>query len=112
MIKKENKTMKKQKLYNDFIQECYEFFERMSSKYIDIIEKDSQCISIKRFKYNSVPTFNDANYNIQSSPVMEVSIKFNVLAYGANTKKQLKNSSSKIMTEWISTDDDLPCNHP
>lgn len=32
----------KQKLYNDIIQECYEFFERMSSKYIDIIEKDSQ----------------------------------------------------------------------
>ena len=32
--------MKKQKLYNDIIQECYEFLERMSSKYIDIIEKE------------------------------------------------------------------------
>ena len=60
----------KQKLYNDIIQECYEFFERMSSKYIDIIEKDSQCIDI------SIPTFNDVNYNI--SPIREVSIKFNV----------------------------------
>ena len=71
--------MKKQKLYNDFIQECYEFLERMSSKYIDIIEKDSQCISIKRFQHNSVPTFNDVNYNIQISPIREVTIKFNVL---------------------------------
>lgn len=62
--------MKKQKLYNDLIQECYEFLERMSSKYINIIEKDSQCIDI------SVPTFNDVNYNI--SPIREVSIKFNV----------------------------------
>ena len=70
MIKKENKTMKKQKLYNDIIQECYEFLERMSSKYINIIEKDSQCIDI------SIPTFNDVNYNI--SPIREVSIKFNV----------------------------------
>ena len=70
--------MKKQKLYNDLKQECYEFFERMSSKYIDIIEKDSQCIAIKRFQHNSVPTFNDVNYNIQISPIREVSIKFNV----------------------------------
>lgn len=70
MIKKENKTMKKQKLYNDLIQECYEFLERMSSKYIDIIEKDSQCIDI------SIPAFNDVNYNI--SPIREVSFKFNV----------------------------------
>ena len=70
MIKKEKKTMKKQKLYNDIIQECYEFLERMSSKYINIIEKDSQCIDI------SIPTFNDVNYNI--SPIREVSIKFNV----------------------------------
>lgn len=70
MIKNENKTMKKQKLYNDIIQECYEFLERMSSKYINIIEKDSQCIDI------SIPTFNDVNYNI--SPIREVSIKFNV----------------------------------
>ena len=62
--------MKKQKLYNDIIQECYEFLERMSSKYIDIIEKDYQCIDI------SIPTFNDVNYNI--SPIREVSIKFNV----------------------------------
>ena len=69
MIKKEKKTMKKQKLYNDIIQECYEFLERMSSKYINIIEKDSQCIDI------SIPTFNDVNYNI--SPIREVSIKFN-----------------------------------
>ena len=64
--------MKKQKLYNDIIQECYEFLERMSSKYINIIEKDSQCIDI------SIPTFNDVNYNIQISPIREVSIKFNV----------------------------------
>ena len=78
MIKKENKTMNKQKLYNDFIQECYEFFERMSSKYIDIIEKDSQCIAIKRFQHNSFPTFNYVNYNIQISPIREVSNKFNV----------------------------------
>lgn len=70
MIKKENKTMKKQKLYNDLIQECYEFLERMSSKYIDIIEKDSQCIDI------SIPAFNNVNYNI--SPIREVSFKFNV----------------------------------
>lgn len=104
--------MKKQKLYNDFIQECYEFFERMSSKYIDIIEKDSQCIAIKRFQHNSFPTFNDVNYNIQISPIREVSIKFNVLAYGENTKETTEKSSSKIMTEWISTKDDLPCNHP
>lgn len=62
--------MKKQKLYNDLIQECYEFLERMSSKYIDIIEKDSQCIDI------SIPAFNDVNYNI--SPIREVSFKFNV----------------------------------
>ena len=55
---------------NDFIQECYEFLERMSSKYIDIIEKDSQCIAI------SIPSFNDVNYNI--SPIREVSFKFNV----------------------------------
>ena len=76
--KEVEENMDKQKLYNDFIQECYEFFERMSSKYIDIIEKDSQCIAIKRFQHNSVPTFNDVNYNIQISPIREVSIKFNV----------------------------------
>ena len=76
--KEGEENMDKQKLYNDFIQECYEFFERMSSKYIDIIEKDSQCIAIKRFQHNSVPTFNDVNYNIQISPIREVSIKFNV----------------------------------
>ena len=68
--------MKKHKLYNDLIQECYEFLERMSSKYIDIIEKDSKCIAIKRFRHNSVQTFNDVNYNI--SPIREVSFKFNV----------------------------------
>lgn len=78
--------MKEQKLYNDFIQECYEFFERMSSKYIDIIEKDSQCIATKRFERKSVPAFNDMDYKIQSSPVMEVSIKFNVLNYGEKLK--------------------------
>ena len=76
--KEGEENMDKQKLYNDFIQECYEFFERMSSKYVDIIEKDSQCIAIKRFQHNSVPTFNDVNYNIQISPIREVSIKFNV----------------------------------
>lgn len=76
--KEGEENMDKQKLYNDFIQECYEFFERMSSKYIDIIQKDSQCIAIKRFQDNSVPTFNDVNYNIKISPIREVSIKFNV----------------------------------
>lgn len=76
--KEGEENMDKQKLYNDFIQECYEFLERMSSKYIDIIEKDSQCIAIKRFQHNSVQTFNDVNYNIQISPIREVSIKFNV----------------------------------
>lgn len=76
--KEVEENVDKQELYNDFIQECYEFFERMSSKYIDIIEKDSQCIDIKRFQHNSVPTFNDENYNIQISPIREVTIKFNV----------------------------------
>lgn len=76
--KEGEENMDNQKLYNDFIQECYEFIERMSSKYIDIIEKDSQCIAIKRFQHNSVPTFNDVNYNIKISPIREVSIKFNV----------------------------------
>ena len=68
----------KQKLYNDFIQECYDFFERMNIKYRDIVEEDSQCIATKRVKRNLVPGFNDTDYNIQLSPVMEVSIKFNV----------------------------------
>ena len=76
--KEGEENVDKQKNYNDFIQECYEFLERMSSKYIDIIEKDSQCIAIKRFQHNSVPTFNDENYNTQISPIREVSIKFNV----------------------------------
>lgn len=80
MIKKEKKTMKKQKLYNDIIQECYEFLERMSSKYINIIEKDSQCIDI------SIPTFNDVNYNI--SPIREVSIKFNVFCDDEKLKEK------------------------
>ena len=66
------------KNYKDFIQECYEFFERMSSKYIDIIEKDSQCIAIKRVERKSVQAFNNINYITQSSPIREVSIKFNV----------------------------------
>ena len=70
--------MKKQKLYNDFIQECYEFLGRMSSKYVDIIEKDSPCIATKRVVRKIVPTFNPIDHKIQSSPVMEVSIKFNV----------------------------------
>ena len=99
--------------YNDFMQECYEFFERMSSKYDDIIEINSKCLATKRVERKSVPSFNDMDYKIQSSPVMEVSIKFNVLAYGANSKSNhFNNSSSKLMAEWISTKDDLPCNHP
>lgn len=76
----------KQKLYNDIIQECYEFFERMSSKYIDIIEKDSQCIAIKRVERKSVQAFNDINYITQSSPIIEVSIKVYVYGHGANSK--------------------------
>lgn len=84
MIKKENKPMNKQKLYNDFIQECCEFFERMSSKYIDIIEKDSQCLATKRVERKRVPAFNDMDYKIQSSPIMEVSIKFNVFKKDEN----------------------------
>ena len=68
--KEGEENVDKQKLYNDLIQECYEFLERMSSKYIDIIEKDSKCIDI------SIPAFNDVNFNI--SPIREVSIKFNV----------------------------------
>ena len=68
--KEGEENMDKHELYNDFIQECYEFIERMSSKYIDIIEKDSKCIDI------SFPKLNDVNYNI--SPIREVSIKFNV----------------------------------
>ena len=70
--------MKKQKLYNDIIQECYEFLERMKSEYEDIIEFDSPCIEIKKVVRKCVPTFNPTNYNIQSSPIREVSIKFNV----------------------------------
>lgn len=75
------------KSYNDFIQECYEFFERMNINYIDIIEKDSPCIATKKVVRKIVPTFNPTDYNIQSSPVMEVSIKFNVLARGVNIKE-------------------------
>ena len=86
--KEGEENMDKQKLYNDFIQECYEFFERMSRKYVDIIEKDSQCISIKRFQHNSVPTFNDVNYNIQISPIREVSIKFNVFKKDEKLKEK------------------------
>ena len=71
--------MDKHELYHDFIQECYEFFERMSSKYIDIIEKDSPCIATKRVVGKTIPTFNPIDYKIQSSSVMDVSIKFNVL---------------------------------
>lgn len=58
------------------------FFERMNIKYIDIIEKDSPCIATKRVVRKIVPAFNPIDYKIQSSPVMEVSIKFNVLARG------------------------------
>lgn len=72
------------KNYNDLIQECYEFLERMSSKYIDIIEKDSQCIDI------SFPTFNDVNYNIY--PIREVSIKFNILTYGEKLKEKQRKT--------------------
>ena len=72
--------------YNDFMQECYGFFERMNIKYRDIIEEDSPCIAIKRVKRNFFPGFNDTDYNIQLSPVMDVSIKFNVLSWS-----ELKN---------------------
>ena len=74
------------KNYKDFIQECYEFFERMSSKYIDIIEKDSQCIAIKRVERKSVQAFNDINYITKSSPISEVSIQFYVYGHGANSQ--------------------------
>lgn len=47
----------KQKLYNDFIQECYEFFELMSRKYDDIIDTDTPRIDIKRFKREFIPVF-------------------------------------------------------
>lgn len=76
--KEVEENMDNQKLYNDFIQECYEFFERMSSKYDNIIETDSQRIDIKRVERKSVPAFNPIDYMIQSSPIREVSIKFNV----------------------------------
>ena len=71
---------------NDFIQECYEFFERMNIKYRDIIEVNSQCIAIKRVKRKSVMVFDEISYITQSSPVVEVSIKFNVMNY--KTKNQ------------------------
>lgn len=85
-----NKQME-YKNYNDFVQECTEFFERMNINYIDIIEKDSPCLATKRVERKSVPAFNDMDYEIQSSPVMEVSIKFNVLARGANIKETTEN---------------------
>lgn len=71
---------------NDFIQECNEFFDRMNIKYRDIIEVNSQCIDIKRVERKSVMAFNEINYITQSSPVVEVSIKFNVMNY--KTKNQ------------------------
>lgn len=71
---------------NDFMQECNEFFERMNIKYRDIIEKDSSFIATKRFERKSVMAFNDINYITQSSPVVEVSINFNVMNY--KTKNQ------------------------
>lgn len=71
---------------NDFIQECNEFFERMNIKYIDIIEKDSPFISTKRVKRKSVMVFDEISYITQSSPIVEVSIKFNVMNY--KTKNQ------------------------
>lgn len=70
--------MKKQKLYNDLIQECYDFLERMSSKYDDIIDRDTPRMDIKRFKREFVPIFNETNYETQNYPISEVSIKFNV----------------------------------
>ena len=80
--------MKKQKLYNDLIQECYEFLERISREYDDIIEINSKCLAIKRVERKIVPAFNDMDYKIQSSPVMEVSIKFNILTYGEKLKEK------------------------
>lgn len=71
---------------NDFIQECNEFFEYMNIKYKDIIEKDSSFIATKRFERKSVMAFNDINYITQSSPIVEVSIKFNAINY--KTKNQ------------------------
>lgn len=99
--------------YNDFVRECHKFYDRMKSEYEDIIEFDSPCIEIKKVVRKCVPTFNPTNYNIQSSPIREVSIKFDVFAYGENLESNNRNNSSrKLITEWISTDDDLPCNHP
>ena len=65
------------KSYDDFIQECNEFFERMNIKYRDIIENDSQCAVLKRVERKSVPAFN--NIIMQSSTIGEVSIKFYIL---------------------------------
>ena len=71
---------------NDFIQECNEFFEHMNIKYKDIIEKDSSVIATKRVKRKRVMVFHEIDYIMQSSPVVEVLIKFNVMNY--KTKNQ------------------------
>ena len=71
--------MNKQKLYNDFIQECYEFFERMSRKYDDIIDTDTPRIDIKMVKREFIPVFDEINYVTRNYPIAEVTIKFNVL---------------------------------
>lgn len=71
---------------NDFIQECNEFFEHMNIKYKDIIDKDSPLIATKRVKRKRVMAFNEIDYITQSSPVVEVLIKFNVMNY--KTKNQ------------------------
>ena len=63
--------MNKQKLYNDFKQECYEFFELMSSKYDNIIEIDSLRIDIKRAKHKRIPIFDEAHIIIKKTHIME-----------------------------------------
>lgn len=59
---------------NDFIQECYEFFERMSRKYDDIIEIDSLRIDIKRAENKRIPIFDETHLIIQKSHIMEVCV--------------------------------------
>ena len=63
--------MKKQKLYNDIKQECYEFFERMISKYDNIIEIASLRIDIKMAENKRIPIFDEAHIIIQKSHIME-----------------------------------------
>ena len=59
------------KNYKDFIQECYEFLERMSSKYDNIIEIDSLRIDIKMADNKRIPIFDEAHIIIQKSHIME-----------------------------------------